>query len=266
MQHYQELKLWPNEAPFAEPGDEKLVEHFANCDNGINRLTDIARPSITYYPTSGKGPHPSVLVCPGGGYSILAWNHEGQDICSFFNTIGFTAFLLKYRCPGKRTAAHADAVRAMRLIRHNAAEFNIDPAKVGIMGFSAGAHLAATVSAPHNGTPYQIIDDADALPFRPNFTALIYPAYLADQSLTLAPEFHIDANVPPTFLLQAENDSIKVENSIAWFMALKKAGVKAEMHIYPEGAHGYGILRTGNPIADWPALASKWFRQQAGIL
>lgn len=263
---YQEFILWDKQAPFALESDRTAEEHFLPSDDGIERLTDVVKPSITCFPVSGRGPHPAVLVCPGGGYGILAWNHEGIDICSWFNSIGFSAFLLKYRCPDRRAAAHADAARAIRFIRSHAADFNIIGDKLGILGFSAGAHLAATVSAPAEPVPYEPVDETDKTSYRPDFCALIYPAYLADSKLEPAPEFKIDSGVPPTFLLQAEDDGIQVENALAWFWACKKAGVKAELHCYDRGGHGYGILRTGNPIENWPMLASGWFRRQAGIL
>ena len=107
-ERYAEYRLWGDVVPFAEPDDSTKTEHFLESDDGIDRLTDVTVPSVTYYPVSGKGPHPAVIVCPGGGYGILAWNHEGIDLCSYFNSIGFSAFLLKYRCPDRRAAAHAD--------------------------------------------------------------------------------------------------------------------------------------------------------------
>ena len=153
----------------------------------------------------------------------------------------------------------------MRMIRANAEKFDIIPDKVGAIGFSAGAHLCATISAPSDPVPYPAADEIDAFPYRPDFTALIYPAYLSDLELNLAPEFKIDADVPPTFLIQAEDDGICVENSLAWYLALKRAGVAVEMHLWPDGGHGYGLLRTGRPVADWPLFAGAWFRRQAGI-
>ena len=266
MTFTETFPLWDKASiPFRVPEDESRKEHFQDHKGGIDRLTDVTEPSITWFPAAGNGPHPAVLVCPGGGYGILAWNHEGRDICTMLNQNGFSAFLLKYRCPDRRTAAHADAARAMRMIRANAERFGIFENKVGAIGFSAGAHLAATISAPADGVPYPPADAVDAKPFRPDFTALIYPAYLADDQLNLAPEFKIDANVPPTFLLQTENDPIRPENALAWFLALKRVNVPAELHIWPEGGHGYGALRTGEPVAEWPALAGAWFRRQAGI-
>ena len=265
-ERYAEYRLWGDVVPFAEPDDSTKTEHFLESDDGIDRLTDVTVPSVTYYPVSGKGPHPAVIVCPGGGYGILAWNHEGIDLCSYFNSIGFSAFLLKYRCPGRRAAAHADAARAIRFVRANADSFNVSADRIGILGFSAGGHLAATVTAPASDVPYEPVDELDQLSFRPDFSALIYPAYLCDpETMTLYPEFKIDANTPPTFLIQAENDGIPVECSLTWFRDMKRAGAPAELHCYATGGHGYGILRTGEPIADWPCLAADWFRRQANI-
>lgn len=265
MEFTQTFKLWEQDIPLTTPDDASRVEHFQDHKGGIDRLTDVTEPTITWFPASGQGPHPAVLVCPGGGYSILAWNHEGRDICGMLNQNGFSAFLLKYRCPDRRAAAHADAARAMRMIRANAENFDIIPDKVGAIGFSAGAHLCATISAPSDPVPYPAADEIDAFPYRPDFTALIYPAYLSDLELNLAPEFKIDANVPPTFLIQAENDGVCVENALVWYLALKRAGVAVEMHLWPDGGHGYGLHRTGRPIADWPLFAGAWFRRQAGI-
>ncbi len=266
-EYQQEFSLWNGNKPFASELDMQRKEHFNPSEDGIRRLTDVTNPSVTFFPASGKGPHPAVLVCPGGGYEILAWNHEGLDTVRLLNLNGFSCFLLKYRCPGnQRAAAHADAARAMRFIRANAEEFNILKDKTGCIGFSAGAHLCATISAPAEEVPYPPVDVMDEEAYRPDFTALIYPAYLADDDLNLAPEFRITENTPSTFLLQAEDDGIRVENSLAWCLALKRAGVDCEMHIYAKGGHGYGSLRTGNPVQDWGTAAGAWFRRQAGVL
>ena len=222
----------------------------------------------TCFPAAWKGPHPAVVVCPGGAYQGLAWSHEGLDYCAFLNQNGFTAFLLKYRCPDRREAARADAARAMRIIRARATEFNIDPEKVGMIGSSAGAHLCAVTAAPADPCPYAPLDEIDTFSYRPNFTALIYPAYLFSdkETLTPAPEFKFGPETPPTFIVQAEDDAVQVENALTWFLALRRAQVPCEMHIWPEGGHGYGIARTGKAVADWHIPAAKWFRRQAGIL
>ena len=126
MEFTQTFKLWEQDIPLTTPDDASRVEHFQDHKGGIDRLTDVTEPTITWFPASGQGPHPAVLVCPGGGYSILAWNHEGRDICGMLNQNGFSAFLLKYRCPDRRAAAHADAARAMRMIRHHSGQSRRD--------------------------------------------------------------------------------------------------------------------------------------------
>ena len=208
--------------------------------------------------------HPAVLVCPGGEYSILAWNREGRDICFMLNRIGFSAFLLKYRCPDRRNGAHTDAARAIRLIRAKADCFGVDPQKVGAIGFSAGAHLCATITAPANDVPYPPEDSVDQQSFRPNFSALIYPAYIADDALNLTPEFKVDSDCPPCLLIQCENDPVRVENAIAWFLAMKRAGRPAELHLWPTGGHGFGLLKKNEPCDNWDKLAGEWFCRQIG--
>ena len=155
----------------------------------------------------------------------------------------------------------------MRLIRARAAEFDIIPDQLGIIGFSAGAHLSATMCASVDPVPYPAADDVDKFPYRPDFAALIYPAYLTrdDDRTLLSSEFEITPDTPPTFLLQAEDDFVDVENALVWYRELKRAGVPAEMHLYPTGKHGYSLLRTGEPISCWGMLAGAWFRRQAGI-
>lgn len=264
---YQKVyPLWnADNIPFTQADDAGKTEHLkpANGDN-IERFTDVTNPTVTFFPAAGKGPHPAVLVCPGGGYEILAWNHEGRDICGWLNNNGFSCFLLKYRCPGRRRAAHADAARAMRFIRANAETFGVIPDKVGCIGFSAGAHLCATITAPADMTPYDPVDEMDQLPFTSNFTALIYPAYLidGDHSLKLAPEFNVTENIPPVFTVQTEDDGIQCENAIAWFLAMKNVNRPCEMHLFAEGGHGYGLLRRGFPVNDWYVPAADWFNRQ----
>ena len=229
--HYQEIPIWNGTIPFTTPEDANRKESRPK-DGGIIRIHDVTVPTIQFHPASGSQIHAAVLVCPGGGYSYQAVNHEGYDIASWLNTLGISAFVLKYRCPDRRTAAHADAARAIRFIRSNAEAFEIDPARVGCIGFSAGGHLCASVSAPANPVPYEPMDEIDSLSFRPDFTALIYPAYLADkETLQLKPEFDVNSDTPETFLVQTQDDGINVENSIAWYLAMKKADRPCEMHL-----------------------------------
>ena len=259
--------VWPAAKPFTSGDDARLHEHLepARGDN-VDRYTDVTEPTLSFFPAAGPGPHPAMLVCPGGGYRILAWNKEGLDIAGLLNISGFSAFVLKYRCPDRKPAARADAARAMRLIRAHADDFGINPDQLGCIGFSAGAHLCATLSAPAEPAAYEAADEIDRMSYRPDFTILVYPAYLADDDLKIAPEFKIDAATPPCLLIQSEDDFAKVECSVGWFMALKRAGVPAEMHIYPDGGHGYGLTRTGNAVSNWGTLAADWLRRQTGIL
>ena len=257
--------IWTAARPFTAEDDSSRQEHLAPDEgDNVDRYTDVTEPTLSFFPAAGPGPHPAMLVCPGGGYKILAWNKEGLDIASLLNINGFSAFVLKYRCPDRRQAAHADAARAMRLIRAQSDKFGIVPDQLGCIGFSAGAHLCATLSAPADPVAYEPTDEIDKESYRPDFTALIYPAYLADDDLNIASEFKIDATVPPCLMIQSEDDFAKVECSIGWFMALKRAGVQAEMHIYPDGGHGYGLVRTGHAISNWGTLAADWLRRQTG--
>ena len=255
-------KIWGKIKPFSRAEDAQITEYIKDnpdCD-GIDRYTDVTEPELHFFPAFRKGPNPAVLICPGGGYSHLAWSHEGLDIASFMNLQGISAFVLKYRCPGRQDAAHADAARSMRFIRENADRFGIDPHKVGAIGFSAGGHLVATISAPADPVPYpETGEEMDKQEYRPDFSMLIYPAYLADcQTGKFAPEFKIDSLTPPTFLIQAEDDFVGVENSLYWYLELKKAGVAAEMHLYAAGRHGYGLRKQGFPVCSWNVLAEKW--------
>lgn len=257
--------IWTTAKPFTCKDDSLRHEHLLpDQGDNVDRYTDVTEPALSFFPASGPGLHPAMLVCPGGGYTLLAWNKEGLDIAGFLNLNGFSAFVLKYRCPNRKQAAHADAVRAMRFIRARAEEFMIRPDRVGIIGFSAGAHLAAVVSAGADNMPYPVTDEIDRFDYRPAFTMLIYPAYLTDDDLKLMPEFKIDASVPPTFLVQTEDDFVRVENSLGWYLALKRAGVPAEMHLYASGGHGYGLMPTGTAVSEWGIMAGKWLRRQIG--
>ena len=255
------FRLWPNEAPFTDPEKAARPEFFDNSrHDGSLRLHDISVPAVTFRPVESKGKAPAVIVCPGGGYAYLAYEREGFAICDFLNSIGFTAFLLKYRCPNQRTAARADAARAVRFCRYYADEFNINPEKIGIIGFSAGGHLAASVSAGR-GEPYPQADDIDKLSFVPDYTALIYPAYLATEDMKISSDLDVTPHTPPTLIVQTEDDGIRVENALVWYKALRDAGVKAEMHLYECGGHGYAtVYRPGIPVTGWQKLAEKWFR------
>ena len=230
----------------------------------IVRLTDVNEPSLTVFLAKDAGqPTPAVMICPGGGYGILAWNHEGTEVAAWLNAQGISAFVLKYRVPKNRDAAFCDAQRAMGLIRSKAQAFNIDPKRLGIMGFSAGAHLSVRTSTNFEKRFYEPVDEADALPSRPDFALIIYPAYLHAEGYAMSPGLPVTAGVPPTFLVQAEDDGPYVDSSLAYFIALKAAKVPAEMHLFPDGGHGYGLRKRGKSTDVWPELAAAWLARVA---
>ena len=264
---FADLPLWPDflHAPFALSDDAEKTEKLLEEKDPVDRFIDVVNPTLSFYPASGSGPRPAVLVCPGGGYQILAWNHEGTDIAAWLQANGISAFLLKYRCPGRRDAALADAARAMRIIRAHAAEWSVDPTRIGTIGFSAGAHLSVRLSnQPSPEAPYPALDDMDAIDPRPDFNFVIYPAYLnVDRdSVETVPELAISEKSPKAFVFQAEDDRALVGSSIAYYRALLLNGVRAELHIVPDGGHGYGMFHHGKASDVWPKLAMDWFQRE----
>lgn len=255
------IYLWPKKVP-----GEKEAKHPAkvtsNNDGDVIRLTDVTNPTLTIFsPDADKNNHAGIVVCPGGGYQILAINLEGYEIAHWLNTLGFTAFVLQYRVPDKKAGALQDVQRAIRLIRSKASKWNLDPDKLGVMGFSAGGSLSARISTEYDHNWYTPIDKADSLSAQPNFTLLIYPAYLdKGPQHSLTPELKINDQTPPMFIFQTADDPYG-NSSLVMAAALRKAKVPVEMHLYPKGGHGYG-LRPGNPAAEaWPSLAAKWLRR-----
>lgn len=234
----------------------------------VYRIGVVVKPTITLYKAkSASEPGAAIVVFPGGGYAHLAIDIEGTEVCDWLNSIGVNCVLLKYRVPNsgpypKSPAALQDAQRAMGLVRQHAAEWGIDPHRVGVLGFSAGAHLSAAIANIYEKRIYDSIDEADRLSCRPDFSVVIYPGYLAiaDQNFAANPEIHPTANTPPTFIAQAEDDPVHVENSLVYYQQLKNAKVAAEMHLYAKGGHGYGLRKTGNPVAVWPQNAERWLR------
>jgi len=259
----QVLPLWPEGKIPLKTSD--APEKVNPSKDDIVRLTDVNVPSLTVFLAKDTGkPNPAVMICPGGGYGILAWNHEGTEIAEWLNSQGISAFVLKYRVPKNRDAAFCDAQRGMGLIRSKAQAFNIDSKKLGIMGFSAGAHLSVRTSTNFEKRFYEPVDDADTQPSRPDFALIIYPAYLFAEGYKMVPELPVTANTPPTFLVQAEDDVPYVDSSLAYFIALKAAKVPAEMHLFPNGGHGYGLRKHGKAADAWPRMAEAWLKSVCG--
>ena len=250
--------LYPGEPPLRRPEDLKFKERVLPDKAFCRRITEVSTPTYTFYPATGTEPHPLVVVCPGGGYSILAYNHEGVDVAAWLVQNGVSVLLLKYRCPDRRDQALADARRAVRLARSKAEEWNLDPEKIGILGFSAGAHLSVRVCASIEPDA-PAVDEIDKFDSHPDFAFVIYPAYLYREGFAL--DEQIDPKkAPPTFLIQSQDDPYW-ESSFAYAIALRHAGVPFEMHIYPDGGHGWGVPRRGRSHDGWTETAMEWFRR-----
>lgn len=267
------LNLWPGEVP-GEVGS--IPAESAETKGGILRVSNVSRPTLTVFrPEPSKNTGAAVLICPGGGYNILASDHEGDQVAKFLNGVGVTGIVLKYRVPRRAGTANSvpppqalmDAQRALGLVRSHAADWKLDPARVGILGFSAGGHLAAWAAATAGDRrTYTPVDAADRLSARPDFAALIYPAYLVKKGTdTLAAEVPVDSDYPPTFFAMAGDDPITVDGSLAFFKALQQAKVPAELHIYATGGHGFGMNRTDKPSAGWPDRLAAWMKDR-GLL
>jgi acetyl esterase/lipase len=265
------VKLWPGKAPgeTKDLGPETYQEN--KKGDTIKRLTNVSEPTVAVYPApKEKATGAAVLVVPGGGYNILAIEHEGTQVCDWLNSLGVTAVLLKYRVPRRagqtpdNLAAVQDAQRAMSLVRSRAAEWGIDPNRLGMLGFSAGGHLTACTCLFEKRL-YDAIDKADELPFRPSFAVLVYPAYLVDKGGGLRPEYKVTKDTPPMCLVHASNDPITSENSVQLYLALKRAGVPAEMHLYAAGGHGFGMNKVPHPVATWPDRVADWMKAR-GLL
>ena len=266
MAQQKPILLFPNGAPGET---EPLVEQedwsgnkVAGCP--VLRISNVSQPTITFYPApADNNSGTTIIVNPGGGYNILAYNLEGTEICKRFNSFGVNCVLLKYRVPrrhelDKHTAPLQDLQRAIAYTRAHAQEWNIDENKIGIMGFSAGAHLATMASSSFNQLTYSKIDKNDEASVRPNFCMLIYPAYLHGDNFSVTPEVKITHKTPPTFIVQTQDDHNYINSSLFYYYALKEAKVSVTMHLYPSGGHGYGLRNTGHLVNEWPFRAISW--------
>lgn len=303
---HAQIPIWPRSVPDAQPvagpevakttGNEFLIA--GRPAVGVSR---VSRPTMTVYSPQGKNTGASVVVFPGGGYLDLAIDLEGTEVCDWLTARGITCVLLKYRVPGEpgypRPAPYPksgpypespialeDAQRTLGLARFHAAEWHIDPHKIGVLGFSSGGHLVAAMSTHFAKRLYLAVDAADQQSCRPDFAVAIYPGHLslsaaewdaeqaakkfpihhpagANNDLGLNPDLPVTRQTPPTFLLQAEDDHVdNVNDSLAYYIALKNVGVPVEMHLYAQGGHAFGLRRTKLPITAWPQLVETWLR------
>lgn len=263
------LDLWPEgKVPGLAAGEkEEIVDEM---DDRIgNRVTKVTKPKITVYkPDAEIDTGAAVVICPGGGYHILAYDLEGVEVAQWLNKIGVTGVVLHYRVPRAKEGdvyvnPLSDAQRAVRLTRANAKAWKIDPQRVGILGFSAGGNLAA-IASNADEPAYDPMDDADKLSARPDFSLLIYPAYLnkKDADTELTPEASVDENTPPAFLVHTSDDRISSTGSAAYYLGLKRLDIPAELHVFTSGGHGYGLRPTEKPVTHWPDLATDWLKTE----
>ena len=268
MAQQDPVLLFPN----GTPGESKKLKQVDDLSGAkvagcpVLRIGDVSEPTLTFYPAAtDNNSGATIIVNPGGGYNILAYNLEGTEICKRFNSHGVNCVLVKYRVPRregleKYTAALQDVQRAIAYTRSHAGEWNIDPNKIGVMGFSAGAHLSAMASTAYNERTYSVVDASDNVSLRPDFCILIYPAYLDGENFSIAPELKVTNDTPPTILIQTQDDKDYINSSLFYYYALKEAGVTTAMHLYPSGGHGYGLRNTGHTVSEWPYRVLDWLR------
>jgi acetyl esterase/lipase len=278
---HTQLPIWPGAAPDAQPvpGPEnytmttKLI-----AGRPFVMVGNVSQPTLTVYSPKGTNTGVAVVVFPGGGYHELAIDLEGTEICDWLTSKGITGVLLKYRAPTPKVGRYResplalqDAQRTLGLVRFRAAEWHIDPHKIGVIGFSAGGHLVAATSTHFDKRSYSAVDAADKASCRPDFAIALYPGHLSPwysddphswtdtKQLGFNPNVTVTSNTPPTFLLQAQDDPVDdVRNSMAYSLALRNARVPVELHLYAEGGHAFGLRRTKFPITEWPQLVEKW--------
>jgi len=258
------VDVWPDGMVPGKLASEPESE--VKRDDGFQRITNVSRPTLTWFPAEGNPQHstPLIIVCPGGGYRYTVVDKEGSEIAERFNQAGVAALVLKYRTPQNRDGAFQDVQRAIRLARSRAADWKIDPQKIGVIGFSAGGHVAAKASNQFARRSYEPLDQIDSLSCRPDFAVLVYPAYLDDKQGGVSPDLDLQADIPPTLVVHSEDDKTHVVGSRIYSDALKKAGKNHAFKLYATGGHGYGLHSEGEARA-WPEAAVAWLKQ-AGII
>ena len=269
------VKLWPNGAP--EPagftcGPETDMPK--KSENDVKRLTNVSDPTIAIYKAE-KPNGTCVIVAPGGGYSILAYEHEGSQVCEYLNTLGVTCALLKYRVPARDKTNPSkeplqDAQRAIGILRHGATEWGIKPDRIGILGFSAGGHLTVMATLHANDRTYATDPALDVTDATPNFSVPVYPAYLVkskDETFELKPEIKVTDKSPPMCLIHAHDDKgvTSASGSAMLYLEYKKLNLPAELHIYAKGGHGFGMRKSGLPTAEWLVRVGEWMKSMGWL-
>ena len=268
------LKLWPQGAP--EPAgfkSEAENEIPKKNDADVKRVANVTEPSITVYkPEKPNGT--AVIICPGGGYHILAIEHEGTQVSDYLNTLGVTGIVLKYRVPARDKENPSkeplqDAQRAIGLVRHHAAEWGLNPERIGILGFSAGGHLTVMATLHPNERTYTMDPALDVEDATPNFSIPVYPAYLVtkEDTFTLKPEIVVTDKAPPMCIVHAHDDKgvTSPSGSALLYLEYKKKNLPAELHIFAKGGHGFGMRKTGLPTADWLVRCGEWIKSMGWI-
>ncbi|MFC3415270.1 alpha/beta hydrolase [Algoriphagus hitonicola] len=278
------LNLWPGTPPLQK--EMNLQEEAVQ--EGILRLSNVQNPQIeVYFPTAQTATQQAVVIFPGGGYGILAYDWEGTDFAKWLNSQGIAGIVVKYRLPISKSLTDPkevpllDAQRAIRLVRHHAEDWNIDPKQVGIMGFSAGGHLASTLSTQFDHELDREKDPIDQLSARPDFSVLVYPVISFSEQVThggskknligenpsqdlidrFSNELNVDKTTPPAFLVHAQDDqAVPIQNSILYYQALHASGVKASLHIYPKGGHGFAFGRNRGAVENWTGVLLDWIK------
>lgn len=264
-----EIEIWPTGLP---AGSVKLPQ--AKIDKlkselTVERIKYVDNPTLTVFEAPKATANGcAVIICPGGGYNILAWPKEGLEVAEWFNSIGVTAFVLKYRVPRRTDKIHwepmQDVQRAIRVVRHSAKQWNVDPQRIGTLGFSAGGHLTVMSGVQYNTKCYDRVDEADDVSCRPDFICPIYCAYLGDgyndRTASLGKLVTVTKDTPPTFMAVTWDDSMRGAQSALLFAKLRENKVPAELHAYSKGGHGYGIRPSDNPVCEWNLQLAAWMK------
>ncbi len=270
-----ELEIWPGDLPAGSVQMAPKVIAKLKSELTPERIRFVDRATLTVFPAPSKIANGcGIIICPGGGYNILAWPKEGLEVAEWFNSIGVTAFVLKYRVPRRNPERihwepMQDVQRAIRFVRHQAGHWGVDPDRIGTLGFSAGGHLTVMSGVQYKTKCYDRVDEADDLSCRPDFICPIYAAYLGDKYndrvAQLGPLVTVTKETPPTFMAVTWDDSMRGAQSALLFARLREQGVPAELHAYAKGGHGYGMRPSDNPVSKWNEQLHAWL-QSSGFL